>query len=608
MAVSRAEIPDPAHYRPTWRTLNGPWEFAVDDEEPIRSSSGRHSEDLTGTVPPFNQMINVPFCPQSPGSGIGMAGHHPVMWYRTTVSLSTEETRQRAFLTFGAVDFDATLWINGAYVGRHRGGYTPFRVEISALVETGDNTVLLRVEDRLDRSQPRGKQSWQAPFSCWYRECSGIWQPVWIEFVPHQGINRVTSQSSVTRIFGDGRGAGHLTVDVQPLDPADGTITVTLEHRGSELAFAETPVRFPLTRFHFDIEDLPLWSPDTPELVDIVVRMKSPAGTGIPTDTDTDTDEIRSYAGFRRVEIVDGMLHLNGEPLYQRLILDQGYWPDGDYTAPDDKAIHRDIELAKEMGFNGCRKHAKIEDPRFYYWADRLGYLVWEELPSAYDFSQESRESLTFHTVEMIRRDRAHPCVIAWTLFNESWGVPDIHTDRDQQHFVDELLRLVRDLDPERLVIGNDGWEQVGGDVYGVHSYAPTAERLERDLDVAFSPTDAHAGAHLETHLENGRPFRSLNLPAGRLRMVTEFGGIGYRAPDDTRHDAWGYANLAETPEELLTRLKELVTTVRSRPGLAGFTYTQLTDVEQEVNGLLYADRTPKADISAIREIIIGKN
>ncbi|HKK49840.1 MAG TPA: glycoside hydrolase family 2 TIM barrel-domain containing protein, partial [Alkalispirochaeta sp.] len=361
--------------------------------------------------------------------------------------------------------------------------------------------------------------------------------------------------------------------------------------------------RFPLTQFHFDIDNLPLWSPDSPELVDIVVRMQCPAGTDIPTDT----DEIHTYTGFRRVEIVDGTLHLNGAPLYQRLILDQGYWPDGDYTAPDDAALRRDIELAKEMGFNGCRKHAKIEDPRFYYWADQLGYLVWEELPSAYEFSRESRESLTSHTVEMVRRDRAHPSIIAWTLFNESWGVPDIHTDREQQHFVAELMRLVRDLDPERLVIGNDGWEQVGGDVYGVHSYAPTAERLEDDMDVAFSSDAIPTAGSREGQLENGRPFRSVMLPPGRLHMVTEFGGIGYRAPEDSRHDAWGYANLAETPEELLARLRELVAAVHRRPNLAGFTYTQLTDVEQEVNGLLYADRTPKADISAIREIIIGK-
>lgn len=603
MALSHVETPNPAHHRPTWRSLNGAWEFAVDDEEPIRPRQARSSGDTTGTLPSFEQTIQVPFCPQSPHSGIGMVGHHPVMWYRKTVSLSPEEARHRSFLTFGAVDFEATLWINGTFAGRHRGGYTPFRREISDFVASGDNTVLLRVEDRLDRSQPRGKQSWQAPFSCWYRECSGIWQQVWLEFVPRQGISSVIPRPSVTNIHDNGHGSGRLTVDVHPLDPAHGALIVTLSHRGTEIATAEAPIQFPLTQLHFDIPDLPLWSIEAPELIDIVVSMKPLAGSGMSTDT----DEVHTYTGFRRVEIVDGMLHLNGNPLYQRLILDQGYWPGGDYTAPDDAAIRRDIDLAMEMGFNGCRKHAKIEDPRFYYWADRLGYLVWEELPSSYEFSPGARESLTTHTVEMIRRDRAHPSIVAWTLFNESWGVPDIHTDRDQQQFVGELLQLVRDLDPERLVIANDGWEQVGGDVYGVHSYAPTASRLQRDLEVAFRNGSGSPDSSQDGHLENGRPFRSVPLPAGRLRMVTEFGGIGYRQPEDTRHDAWGYNNLAETPEEILARLKELVATVHSCSDLAGFTYTQLTDVEQEVNGLLYVDRSPKADISRIRKIIIGK-
>jgi beta-galactosidase/beta-glucuronidase len=598
MAPARAENPDPIRHRPAWRTLNGPWEFALDDEEPIRPAHARHAADATGTVPTFDRTIEVPFCPQSSLSDVTLTGHHPVIWYRKTISLSAAEVKERVFLTFGAVDFRATLWINGEYAGHHTGGYSPFRVEITPLVRSGENTVLLRVEDRLDRSQPRGKQSWQAPFSCWYRECSGIWQSVWLEFVPSAGIARVTHHATVTSFSGDGRGSGHLTVDVHPLDPTGGTISVVLTHRETEFAIAQSPVRYPLTRVHFDLADLPLWSTEAPELVEITVRLVSTAGT----------DEVRSYTGFRRIEIADGMLHLNGAPLYQRLILDQGYWPDGDYTAADDAAIRRDIELAIEMGFNGCRKHAKIEDPRFYYWADRLGFLVWEELPSPYEFSRESRESLTAHAIEMVRRDGGHPSIIAWTLFNESWGIPDIHTERAQQHFVAELISLIRDLDPERLIVGNDGWEQVGGDVYGVHSYAPTAARLDDDLEVAFPQRSPSSDPQRHDLLENGRPFRSVQLPAGRLKMVTEFGGIGYRKPGDGRDDAWGYADLAKTPEELLARMKELVSAVYRRSDLAGFTYTQLTDVEQEVNGLLFADRTPKVAIPAIREIIIGKN
>jgi beta-galactosidase/beta-glucuronidase len=305
--------------------------------------------------------------------------------------------------------------------------------------------------------------------------------------------------------------------------------------------------------------------------------------------------------GFRRISIVDGLLHLNGRPIYQRLVLDQGYWPDGHYTAPDDESIRGDIEAAMRMGFNGCRKHAKIEDPRFYYWADRLGYLVWEELPSAYVFTPESQRETIEHTLAMIRRDGTHPAVICWTLFNESWGIPDVHHEPEQQSFVRNLIETVRSLDPERLVVGNDGWEQIGGDVYGLHSYAPTTERLVEDLNAAFS-------ARPPGTLINGRPFQSsASLPEGRLRMVTEFGGTGYLAHKDGRSDAWGYDNLAESPEDLAQRINSLVQTLRNRTDLAGFVYTQLTDVEQEVNGLLFTDRSPKIEIETIRKIILGK-
>jgi hypothetical protein len=550
--------------------------------------------------------------------------------------VSGAETRGRVFLTFGAVDFSGTLWINGEYAGSHRGGYTPFRIEISALVTPGDNDVLLRVTDTRDPGQPRGKQSWQAPFSCWYRGSSGIWQSVWLEFAPPVGIDRVRATATVTAISGPDRGDGHLEVVVRLSDAATGNLAVNVTGPNMPDRSVHAPANYPVTAFHLDVTDIPLWSPDSPELCDVTVTftpesedpaVAAPSGDNGDADAGgsasaglrghtREVDRVHTYVGFRQISVCNGMLHINGRSVYQRLILDQGYWPDGDYTAADDDAIRRDIELAMEMGFNGCRKHAKIEDPRFYYWADRLGFLVWEELPSAYRFTAQSRQDLLTHTLEMISRDAAHPAVIAWTLFNESWGVPDVHTDVEQQEFVRHLVETVRELDPHRLVVGNDGWEQVGGDVLGLHSYAPTAERLAADMDVAFGAvgdggggsTDATGVPDPQPLLENGRPFRSRHdTPAGALKMVTEFGGTGYRAPGDRRPNAWGYDNLAATPDELQTRLNKLVDVVRSRPDVAGFALTQLTDVEQEVNGLLFPDRTPKLDISAIREIIIGK-
>lgn len=606
MQVPRTEIPNPSHHRPAWRTLNGTWDFAVDNEMLIRSPSDLPRGESTGKVPQFTETVQVPFCPQSDLSGVGLTDDQAVIWYRREFPLSEREAEGRVFIVFGAVDYACTLWVNGRWAAVHRGGYAPFRTEITSLVSGDSNEILLRVVDSRNPEQPRGKQSWQEPFNCWYRGCSGIWQPVWLEFTPRDGISSVRTTAVVTKIHSDilsnaehrgtertvrDRGSAHLQVVVTPLDPCEGEITVTVTHENNPVCTVRRETGYPATVFHLDFEDLPLWSPETPDLFDLEITMSTPAGR----------DTIQTYIGFRRVSIANGMLHLNGKPVYQRLVLDQGYWPDGLYTAPDDTAIRRDIETAQDMGFNGCRKHAKIEDPRFYYWADRLGYLVWEELPPAYLFTPASQRELIEHTLDMIKRDGTHPAVICWTLFNESWGVPDVHHEPEQRSFVDKLIETVRFLDPERLVIGNDGWEHTGGDVYGLHSYAPTAKELERDLNSAFSTTPPG-------RLNNGRPFHSTpSLPGGRLKLVTEFGGTGYLAIGDGRVDAWGYDNLAESPRDLLERIGSLVQTLRSRSDLSGFVYTQLTDVEQEVNGLLFADRSPKIDTAAIRKIITGK-
>lgn len=586
----RLETPDPLHTRPRWRSLNGPWEFAVDDETAIRPS--RRPGDRSPGAPDTYQPITVPFCPQSRLSGVGLAGHHPVLWYRRDIAISPDERTGRIILRFGAVDFAAEVWINGSFVGGHQGGYTPFSVDITRLVDTGSNRIELRVEDRLDREQPRGKQSWQAPFVCWYGECSGIWQPVWLEFLPRQGI----ADLSVEATLRPGTASGHLRVRVSPFSPGDGEVTVAVTHRGTPVAQARQTVAYPSTDVDLTIDPVEPWSPDHPALYDLEVTLAQ----------DGARDRVDSYAGFRTVGLRDGMLTINGAPVYQRLVLIQGIWSDGYYTAPTDEDFRRDIELAQAMGFNGCRMHSKIEDPRFYYWADRLGFLVWEELASPYRFTAQSREHVLRDTREMIRRDRGHPSVVAWTLYNESWGVPDIAESWEEQRFVRELVEAVRQLDPTRLVVANDGWELVGGDIYGIHSYAATPEELAGDLETLFAGDPA--GITLSAGgppMSNGKQVvASPDLAADRLYMLTEFGGIGLATVD--RSDAWGYDTMASSPEELRRRMAALIETVRRDPRLGGYVYTQLTDVEQEVNGLLTADRRPKIPVEDIRAIILA--
>jgi len=596
MDQPRSEHPNPMHRRGRYRSLNGPWYFATDDEAPIR---GRHRNDTDDPFrPPLTETILVPFCPQSAASGLSLQGHHPVLWYRRSFTLSDEERAGRVILTFGAVDFVGEVWVNGAYQGSHRGGYTPFRFDITHIVGSGENTVELRVTDEMAKDQPRGKQSWQAPFSCWYHECSGIWQSVWLEFAPLQGIDTVTAEARIL----DG-GAGRITVGIRPFGTAPARATVTVSLDGTVLATRETALTYPLTETEIDLEAIDLWAPGSPVLYDVTVEVLSATGNG-PGENPIegrDEDRVDTYVGFRSVSITDGALAINGVPLPQRLILDQGFWPDGFYTAPTDDDYRRDIELAIAMGFNGCRKHTKIEDPRFYYWADRLGFLVWEELPSPYEFTGASRASVIRDTTEMIRRDRGHPSVVVWTLYNESWGVPEIAVSREQQDFVRDLVLLVRQLDPTRPVVANDGWEIVGGDIYGVHTYAADPERLGIDLDGALRAGDATA-----VIASSGKQMWPVaGLPSDRIRIVTEFGGIAYRT--DHRADAWGYDRPAESEEEFLARFGALVGHVRSREDIAGFVYTQLTDVEQEVNGLLTADRVPKVPIERIRRIVTGK-
>jgi beta-galactosidase/beta-glucuronidase len=576
------------HRRERYRSLNGPWQFATDDEAPIRGNHHNGTEDPFRPV--FTDTIHVPFCPQSEASGVALQGHHPVLWYRRTFTLSDDERSRRVLLHFGAVDFLSEVWVNGAYQGSHYGGYTPFRFDITHVIGSGENVVELRVTDEVAKDQPRGKQSWQAPFSCWYHECSGIWQSVWLEFAPLQGIDTVTTGAHIL----DG-GRGRITIGIRPFGTAPSRAIVTASRDGEILATREVAVTYPHTGTEIDLATIDLWSPDSPVLYDVAVRLVS------TTDEGPAEDRVDTYTAFRDLSITDGALAINGTPLYQRLILDQGFWTHGFYTAPTDDDYRRDIELAIAMGFNGCRKHAKIEDPRFYYWADRLGFLVWEELPSPYVFSRASREYVMRDTSEMIRRDRGHPSVVAWTLYNESWGIPEVAVSREQQDFVRDLVRLVRQLDPTRPVVANDGWEIVGGDVYGVHSYSATAEQLQTDLDGALQ-----IGNTAATIASSGKTMWPIaGLPSDRIRMVTEFGGIAFRT--DHRTDAWGYDRTAESEEEFLARFSALVGYVRSRDDVAGFVYTQLTDVEQEVNGLLTADRVPKVPIEKIRRIITGE-
>lgn len=334
-----------------------------------------------------------------------------------------------------------------------------------------------------------------------------------------------------------------------------------------------------------------LWSPLCPTLIQAELELRDRSGSVI--------DRVKSYTALRQVSIDRDRFLFNGRPLYLRLVLDQGYWPATGITAPSDDALRRDVELIKSMGFNGVRKHQKIEDPRFLYWADKLGLLVWEEMPSAYRYTPQAVDRLTREWTAAITRDWSHPCVIAWVPFNESWGIPDLPESGEQRHFVQALYHLTKTLDTTRPVIGNDGWESVATDIIGVHDYSDDPKRLAERY---------HAEADVQRLFERervgGRSFIIQGHPyMGQPIMLTEFGGIAF----SEEHDAtWGYVR-SDSSEAFASRYTELLKVVHSlKSFFAGFCYTQFADTYQEANGLLYADRTPKFSLEEMHRATRG--
>ena len=572
--------------RDEWISLDGAWEFALDHEARWKLPSQVE----------WNATIEVPFAPETEASGIGDTGFYRACWYRRTVAIPELRGGERMLLHFGAVDYGAIVWINGHPAGRHDGGYTPFTVEMTPFARSGEHvTIVVRAEDDpLDLAKPRGKQDWQLePHSIWYPRTTGIWQTVWMEKVPSTWIGSVRWTSNLERyeigveawMNGERRDGLRLCVklSIDGRELADDTYGVVSGEVHRRIALSDPGID--------DYRNEILWSPERPVLIEAELSLWGGRGERI--------DSARSYTALRSVGTQTGRFTLNGRPYYLRFVLDQGYWPETGLTAPSHEALRRDVELVKEMGFNGVRLHQKIEDPRFLYWADRLGLLVWEEMPSAYRFTTQSVQRLTREWEAVIDRDYSHPCIVTWVPFNESWGVPDLPAIEAQRHYVQALYHLTRTLDTTRPVVGNDGWESVATDIIGIHDYDADPARIERryrtsDVIPQLFQQVGPAGRliTLEGHEHQGQPL-----------MITEFGGIALAA--DRAH-TWGYSRV-EDAEDLAAHYRELLETIRALPLIAGFCYTQLTDVYQEANGLLYADRTPKIPIEAIAEATRGE-
>ncbi len=544
----------------------------------------------------FDRQIEVPFPPGSKLSGVHESGFHPVVWYRRDFSLDESLRRDRLLLHFGAVDYKATVWVNGRMACQHEGGHTPFSAEIGhLLVEDETQVLVVRAEDDpKDLQQPRGKQYWEEkPGYIWYHRTTGIWQPVWLEPLPAVAIAELRwtpdldrfGTGLLVRLDGDPPQGWRLRVRLIGDRPARTLVEDECLLTGREL---RRDLLLDINNAAIRRRRRLLWSPEHPNLIDAVIELLDENGNTI--------DRVESYFGLRRIEVRDGRIIINGIPTFLRLVLAQNYWPDSLLAAPSPEALRQEVELAASLGFNGIRIHQKIEDPRFLYWCDYLGMLVWAEAANAYVYSERAAEMLLREWLEAVRRDYNHPSIITWVPLNESWGVPDLDRSAQQREYVRSLYHVTRALDPTRPVIANDGWQHAVGDIFGVHDYARNGEMLrERYADrAAIERTFREVRPH-------HHPLLGVDGVLGNEPIViSEFGGLTFRPGAD--EDWFGYGQ-CDSPEELLERYEDLVSALVDSTVLAGFCYTQLTDTEQEANGLLTGRREPKVDPDRIKAI-----
>lgn len=580
--------PRPQLVRSEYTLLDGPWGFAVDD-----ANRGLR-ERWFDSVGAFDRTIQVPFPPEAPGSGIAEDVDGP-LWYRREFE-QRARPGERLLLHFEGVDHRASVWVNGTHIGEHEGSQSRFTFDISDAARTGTNVLVVRaVDDVRDLGQPRGKQDWRdEPHVIWYRRTSGIWRSVWLEPVPTTRVDRLTLRP--------GEDLASVAVEGRVVGVADGAATLELEFRLDGRVLAEVTigcvsgtVRGVVVLDHesLDVEPNELWwSPESPTLIDVDARLR--LGGEV-------VDRVESYIGLRSVGTDAEHVLLNGYPYFLRMVLEQGYWPESHLAAPSFEALEREAALIKELGFNGLRMHQTSADPRFLACCDRLGLLVWADAAAAYRFSEVALARTVAELVNLVERDAGHPSLMAWVPFNESWGLPRLADSAAQQHAVTAVHALLKALDPDRIVLGNDGWQYVVGDVLGVHDYAQAPDLLEERYGSL-----GRVRATVATGRTGGR---RISLPGSAARaaavpvVLSEFGGISVH--NDV--DAWSaYGDVME-PEHLVEALRALVAATGPGSGLAGYCYTQLTDTAQEKNGLLTEARVPKSPPERIKAALLGQ-
>lgn len=590
-AIPRAEYPRPQFERNAWINLNGEWTYSFDF-----GGSGLEREWFKSTG--FDQKIIVPFCPESKLSGVEYKDFINHMWYHRTISIPQDWANKQVLLNFGAVYYKSEIYIDGVFAARHFGGTSSFQVDITPYVKAGQthNLVVYVESDVRSTHQPSGKQNLQfASYGCNYTRTTGIWQTVWMEAVHPEGLQSVQMIPDIDQ--------QQLIILPRFYKELGGKLEVTLKDNGKVVS-KETVAANSLSTVILPVKKMKTWSPENPFLYDVELRVIDKAGNVV--------DEVKSYAGMRKVHIEGKKIYLNNQPYYQRLVLDQGFYPDGIWTAPSDEALKKDIQLSMEAGFNGARLHQKVFEERFYYWADKLGYLTWGEASSwGMDCNDiETARNFITEWTEIVERDRNHPSILIWTPTNEEFWPDRVQYPRLMQ----DLYKLTKAIDPTRPFHGTSGGSHIATDIWTVHNYEQDPAKLK---DLLYNDGKLMEAPKWEIQLMpknigfNGLKYTDqYTFPQYKHDMpylIDEFGGIKWNPSqqmESAQNTSWGYGEPPHSLEEFYARLEGLVNTVLSLSDhVWGYCYTQLTDVEQEQNGIYYYDRTPKFDMKRIHAI-----
>lgn len=591
--LPRAEYPRPQFERADWVNLNGTWDFDFDF-----SASGVERDLAHATT--LSKKILVPFCPESDLSGIGYKDFINHVWYHRTLDIPADWTGKRILLHFGGVYYTSEIYVDGILATRHYGGSSAFEVDITALVKAGkQHHLVVHAESNLrSMLQSAGKQSLQTgSYGCMYTRTTGIWQTVWMEAVAREGLKTVQAIPDIDQ--------RQLVIHPQYYaeNARPGRLTVTVNDGSKRVASVTVPATNSATVV-IPFKQLKLWSPENPFLYDLSYELRDADGQLI--------DQVKSYVGMRKVHCAGNRVYLNNEPYYQRLVLDQGFYPDGIWTAPSDEALRNDIQLSMQVGFNGARLHQKVFEDRFYYWADRLGYLTWSEAPSwgmAFNLPEADRNFISEWT-EIVTTFRNHPSIVAWTPLNEQFWPDGCQFPR----FVKDLYLLTKSLDPTRPVNDTSGGTHVQTDLWTVHHYEQDPAKLREILyndgklyEPAIwkaKPADLNTGFSNPAQLDNYEfPHYDFSVPY----LLDEVGGIKWVKGQDKQNvetKSWGYGEPPQSEEEFFSRLEGQIDAVLSLSDyIWGYCYTQLTDVEQEQNGVYFYDRTYKFDPARFRAI-----